>query len=69
MPYSGHVELKVYDMLGKEVMNVFSGEKPAGIHKTNINAASLPSGIYVCRIRVVSEKASFEKSIKMTLLK
>jgi hypothetical protein len=69
MPYSGHVELKVYDMLGKEVMNVFNGEMPSGIHKTNINAGSLPSGIYVCRIRVVSEKASFEKSIKMTLLK
>lgn len=69
MPYSGHVELKVYDMLGKEVMHVFSGEKPAGIHKTNINAASLPSGIYVCRIHVISENNSFEKSIKMTLLK
>ncbi|MGE5620973.1 MAG: FG-GAP-like repeat-containing protein [archaeon] len=69
MPYSGHVELKVYDMLGKEVMNVFNGEKPAGIHKTNINAGSLPSGIYVCRIHMLSEKMSFLKSIKMTLLK
>lgn len=69
IPHSAHVELKLYDMLGKEVMNLFNGEMPAGMHNVSVNAKGIPSGVYICRIRIRSEKASFEKSIKMTLLK
>lgn len=69
MPYSGHVDLKIYDMLGKEVKSLQSGYMPSGIHRVSFDAGGLPSGIYICRISVLSEEAYFEKSIKMTFMK
>jgi photosystem II stability/assembly factor-like uncharacterized protein len=38
--------LKIYDMYGKEIATLVNEYKPAGKHKTEFNAASLPDGIY-----------------------
>lgn len=47
-----HVELKVYDVLGREVSAIVNSLVSAGIHVTTWNAANAPSGIYVCRMTV-----------------
>lgn len=40
------VTLKIYDVLGKEVMNVLSGGFSSGFHSVKINMGNLSSGIY-----------------------
>jgi len=43
---NGPVSLRIFDMLGREVANVFDGERDAGTYVVDWNASSFPSGIY-----------------------
>ena len=48
---SGFVSLKVYDILGQEVVTLVNGVEKAGDHNVNLNAANLPSGTYFYTLR------------------
>ena len=48
-----HVELMVYDLLGRNVGQVVDDVLPAGKHSFQWMASHLPSGIYFCRLRTV----------------
>lgn len=61
----GFVELKVYDILGKEVAELVNEVKEEGIHKVYFDGSNLPSGVYVYSLRV----NDFVQNNKMTLLK
>jgi hypothetical protein len=43
---SQHVSLKVYDILGNEVVTLVNGEQTAGSYEIEFNASDFPSGIY-----------------------
>lgn len=45
------VTLTVHDMLGRAVAVLVDGVRPAGEHEVRFDAASLPSGTYVYRLR------------------
>ena len=45
-----HVEIAVYDLLGRLVDNLFSGQAEAGEHSVVWNARSRPSGVYVYQL-------------------
>ncbi len=62
---SQQVQLKVYDMLGREVATLVNGEKAPGIHEVTFNANNLPSGIYIYKIAV----GNYSEQKKMILLK
>ena len=47
LPAAGHVELKVYNMLGREVSELISGQRTAGSHTIRFEAANLASGVYL----------------------
>lgn len=64
-PRSGQVSLKVFNMLGKEVSVIFSGEKPAGLHKISFDASGLANGTYFYVIQV----NKFQSAKKMLLMK
>lgn len=49
---SGFVELKIYDILGKEVALLVNEFKNEGIHKILFDANDLPSGVYIYSIKV-----------------
>jgi len=59
------VQLKVYDILGKEVATLVNEEKPAGSYEVEFNALNLPSGVYFYTI--ITD--NFTSSRKMILLK
>lgn len=59
------VQLKIFDILGRETAVLIDENMKAGIHKVQWNAAALPSGIYMCRI----ESGKFTSARKMVLLK
>ncbi len=47
---SGHVTLKVYDVLGREVMTLVDGYQNVGVHSASFDGSNLSSGIYFYRI-------------------
>ncbi len=65
IPKSGIVTLKVYNLLGQEVMTLVNQQQIAGIYNVNFNASNLPSGIYMFRL----QSGNFTMTKKMTLLK
>jgi hypothetical protein len=65
IPRAGLVTMKMFDVLGREVMTVVSGMQEAGKHTVQINASRLSSGMYFYRL----ESGSFTNVKKMMLLK
>ncbi|HEX2866062.1 MAG TPA: T9SS type A sorting domain-containing protein [Ignavibacteriales bacterium] len=65
IPKASKVMLKVYDMLGKEVITLVNEYKEQGRYSVQFNASNLPSGTYIYEIRA----NDFVKSGKMMLLK
>jgi hypothetical protein len=51
LPNQSFVTIKLFDVLGKEVANLFEGNRSPGIHELYFNASNLVSGIYFCRIQ------------------
>jgi hypothetical protein len=51
IPISGRVELKVYDLLGREVATLVNDDKAAGRYSIPWNAALMSSGVYFYRLR------------------
>ena len=65
IPETGRVLLKVYDLLGREVVTLVNEEKPAGSYDITFDANKLPSGVYYYRL--ASE--NFIETKKMVLIK
>jgi len=52
LPVGGNVHLAVYDLLGREVRTLVDGFMAAGLRTVRFDAAGLPSGVYLYRLRV-----------------
>ena len=63
-PFGGHVSLKVYDILGREVATLVNEEKAAGNYKVTFDSKDLASGIYFYRLKA----DNFVQIRKMVLL-
>lgn len=59
------VTLKVYDVLGNEIVTLVNEEKQTGKYKVEFDASSIPSGIYFYQLKA----GSFVETKKMVLLK
>jgi len=51
LPRASRMTLKVYNLLGQEVMTLVDEEKPAGVYDVRFDAGGLSSGMYVYRLR------------------
>ncbi|MBP9580621.1 MAG: T9SS type A sorting domain-containing protein, partial [Ignavibacterium sp.] len=47
---AGLVQLKVYDILGKEIATLVNENKETGNYIIDFNAAELPSGVYIYQL-------------------
>ncbi|MBN8571012.1 MAG: T9SS type A sorting domain-containing protein [Ignavibacteria bacterium] len=47
---SGFISLKIYDISGKEVQNLFNGVKEAGSYQLKFDGANLNSGVYFYKL-------------------
>ncbi|HZY09636.1 MAG TPA: CocE/NonD family hydrolase C-terminal non-catalytic domain-containing protein, partial [Bacteroidota bacterium] len=65
IPTSGHVSLKVYDVLGREVATLVDEYQQSGIYRTNFDGSTLSSGIYTYRLM----NDNFMEMKKMILMK
>lgn len=51
VPKSGRVQIKVYDILGKEIATLVDEVKPAGNYTISFNAPQFASGVYFYRMQ------------------
>jgi hypothetical protein len=66
IPRNANVTLKIFNMLGQEVMTLVNGEmQNAGVYKATLNASKLSSGVYFYHISA----GTFTATKKMVLLK
>ena len=64
-PFRSHVSLKIYDILGREVLTLINEVRTAGAYSIKFNASNLPSGIYFYKL----DMDNFHQTKKMMLLK
>src|SRR5205085_12490134 len=65
LPKTGHVELKVYDIAGREVATILNEIRQAGNYNVEFNASEFASGVYFYTIR----SNDFTETKKMVLIK
>ncbi len=65
LPVASTVTLKVYDVLGREVMTLVNGKQEAGVYNLSLNGATLSSGVYFYRL----QSGNFVQTKKMMLVK
>jgi hypothetical protein len=65
VPSSQLVELKVYDITGREVAELVNAERAAGTYSVRFNAQNLASGVYIYTLR----GQNFSISKRMVLIK
>jgi len=51
VPQAEHVQLKVYDMTGREVATLVDGQQPVGTYNVTLNATDWASGVYIYRLQ------------------
>jgi hypothetical protein len=62
---AGHVSLKVFDLLGREIASLIEGEQERGIHSVEWDGAGHAGGIYFYRLRC----GSYSDTKRMLLIK
>jgi len=65
LPKESEVILKLYDILGAEIITLLNEEKEPGVYEVNFNVQHLPSGTYIYRIVA----GSFIETKKMVFLR
>jgi hypothetical protein len=70
LPHAAKVSLRVYDVLGREVMQLVGGQQGAGYHEAVFDASRYASGVYVYRLVIEDEAGGRTvRQDKMLLLK
>jgi len=73
IPRSSFVNLKVYNVLGKEAATLVNEERSAGNYEVEFSGTDLPSGVYFYKLQAGSPSAgsgqSFVETKKMVLMK
>jgi hypothetical protein len=65
IPQRSLVTLKVFDLLGKEIITLLNGEIMAGSYEYTFNASSLPSGVYFYKLQA----GNYTQTKKLVFLK
>jgi hypothetical protein len=65
IPSESLVNIKIYNSLGEEAIELVNEVQPVGIYKFKLDASNLPSGIYFYRLK----SGSFVETKKMVLIR
>ncbi|HEX9973354.1 MAG TPA: family 43 glycosylhydrolase [bacterium] len=73
VPEKGYVSLKVYNLLGPEVMTLFDGDRQAGNYVAKLDGRELTGGVYLYQLKGCQTNSgqanNFEETKKLILLK
>jgi hypothetical protein len=68
--HASHVQLRIYDMLGRLATELVNNHLPAGIHSIAWQPSNAAQGIYFCRIIISQDRGSvFTYTEKILLIK
>lgn len=65
LPASGHVLIKIHDIMGREIASPLDAESGPGYHELEWDAVSLPAGAYLIRL----SSGSFSRTVINFLLR
>jgi hypothetical protein len=65
IPKASYVTIKVFDILGREVSTLVSGNMEAGYYVHDFDASALSSGVYIYKMTA----GMFEKTMRMMVIK
>lgn len=68
LPLKSNVVLKVYDVIGQEILKAIDTEMEAGYHKLNLDLARFSSGVYIYRIDVKGVDGKNHSAVKKMIL-
>jgi hypothetical protein len=68
LPEESRVNIGIYNQLGQNIVTLVEKTEPAGDHTLTINAGTLSSCVYFCRIRAEGH-TTYQKTQKMVLLR
>ena len=60
-----NINLKVYDILGRKIATLISGQMSAGVHRINFDASRFSSGYYFYKLQI----GDYSETKRMMLLK
>ena len=63
------VSLTIFDATGREVKSIVNNFQSAGYYDINVNASDLSSGVYYFKLNAVYSTGSFDKTLKMMIVK
>ncbi len=66
-PYTLNVTLKIFNVLGQEVVTLVDGVEEPGYHTVTWDASDMPSGIYFCRLTI--DGGPWSQTRKMILIR
>ncbi len=69
LPFDSKVQIKIFDMTGREVYQLVNQVQTAGYYTSQFNASALASGVYFYQILAKGGKQSYSKTMKMVLMK
>jgi N-acetylneuraminic acid mutarotase len=73
LPKSAFISLKIFDLLGREIITLVNEKRPAGEYAVEWNGKGLPSGIYLYRLKAddpsTSSGQGFTETRKLVLHK
>ncbi len=70
MPKQARVQLQIFDLAGREMVQLVDEVKPAGRHTVIFRALEIPSGIYFYKLQAVDAgRKVFTQTKKLTLIK
>ncbi|MBI9072441.1 MAG: T9SS type A sorting domain-containing protein [Melioribacteraceae bacterium] len=68
LPQNARITLRIYDILGSEVVTLVDQNKTAGFHELNWNAGNLASGTYIYNLIAKMENGKTKTAKKKMLL-
>ncbi len=69
IPINGKVTIKLYNLLGQEVVDIVNETKEAGYYSAEFDGTGFASGVYFYRIIIEGSTQQFSKTLKMILVK
>ena len=63
-----HVIVSITNALGEEIETIFNGVLGTGSHRLLWNAASHPSGLYVCAVVVIGSDGTLRRSVRKLMM-
>jgi uncharacterized delta-60 repeat protein len=69
LPMEGRVTVAIYDMLGRRITTLVEATKPAGVHNTDFNVTTVPTGMYTYQIMVRTANKTWSQTGKISIVR